>query len=274
MPDLPISALSQIGRYPLPAGSLNPTTGDMLEVLDTTNTSMAPTGTNSRIAPGDLIFQTLAAGTNISITETSGIVTIAASGGGGMAVGNAVSGGSNYATLVEDGSGNLAALAIGSAGQVLTVTAGAPNWAAPVTATFLTSLLSSTYTLTTTSSAIGLSISIATAGTYLITGMLRVQLVGSSPNPGDEIYAIGSLYAGGIAITNSETLLVVGTLQAASVTANFQQSSPLSFIYTASSSTTLAVYAKYALTGSATSSSAGISSDNAGRSWLNVVRIA
>src|SRR5208283_312499 len=311
MPDLPISALSQIGRYPLPAGSLNPTTGDMLEVLDTTNTSMAPTGTNSRIAPGDLIFQTLAAGTNISITETSGIVTIAASGGGGMAVGNAVSGGSNHATLVEDGSGNLAALAIGSAGQVLTVvsgspawaaasggggmavgnavsggsnyatlvedgsgylaalaigsagqvltvTAGAPNWAAPVTATFLTSLLSSTYTLTTTSSAIGLSISIATAGTYLITGMLRVQLVGSSPNPGDEIYAIGSLYAGGIAITNSETLLVVGTLQAASVTANFQQSSPLSFIYTASGSTTLAVYAKYALTGSATSSSAGI----------------
>ncbi len=133
MADEPISALTQIaaptGTPPYPTAFTNPSTGAMLEILDTTNTSMASTGTNSRIPPGHLLMGFLAAGSNVTLTETSGIVTIAASGGGGMSVGSAVSGGSNHATLVEDGSGNLAALAIGSTGQVLTVVSGAPAWA-------------------------------------------------------------------------------------------------------------------------------------------------
>src|SRR5208337_2746970 len=130
MADEPISALTQIAVPPFSSAFTNPSTGAMLEILDTTNTAMASTGTNSKIAPGDLIKGYLAAGTNVTLTETSGIVTIAASGG--MSVGSAVSGGSNHATLVEDGSGNLAALGIGSTGQVLTVVGGAPAWVTPV----------------------------------------------------------------------------------------------------------------------------------------------
>ena len=46
-----------------------------------------------------------------------------------MIVGNAVTGGSNNAVLVESGTGTLAALPIGSNAQVLTVVSGAPAWA-------------------------------------------------------------------------------------------------------------------------------------------------
>lgn len=82
MADEPLSALTQISPPPFTTAFTNPTTGAMLEILDTTNTTMATTGTNSKIAPGDLIKGYLAAGTNVTLTETSGIVTIAASGGG------------------------------------------------------------------------------------------------------------------------------------------------------------------------------------------------
>ena len=82
MADEPLSALTQISPPPFTTAFTNPTTGAMLEVLDTTNTTMATTGTNSKIAPGDLIKGYLAAGTNVTLTETSGIVTITAAGGG------------------------------------------------------------------------------------------------------------------------------------------------------------------------------------------------
>ncbi len=77
MADEPISALTQISPPPFSTSFTNPTTGAVLEILDTTNTSMASTGTNSKIAPGDLLKGYLAAGANVTLTETSGIVTIA-----------------------------------------------------------------------------------------------------------------------------------------------------------------------------------------------------
>jgi hypothetical protein len=78
MPDEPISVMPQIAVPPFTASFTNRTTGAMLEILDTTNTTLAPTGTNSKIAPGDLLAGYLAAGSNVTLTETSGIVTIAA----------------------------------------------------------------------------------------------------------------------------------------------------------------------------------------------------
>lgn len=81
MADEPISALTLIaaptGTPPYPTAFTNPSTGALLEILDQTNTAMAPTGTNSAIAPGHLLKGFLNAGANVTITETSGIVTIA-----------------------------------------------------------------------------------------------------------------------------------------------------------------------------------------------------
>ena len=85
MADEPISQLTQIAAPPFATAFTNPSSGAMLEILDTTNTSMASSGTNSKIAPGDLLKGYLAAGSNVTLTETAGIVTIAASGGSGSA---------------------------------------------------------------------------------------------------------------------------------------------------------------------------------------------
>ncbi len=81
MADEPISSLTLISPPPFSSSFTNPTTGAMLEILDTTNMSMASTGTNSKIAPGDLLAGYLAAGSNVTLTESSGIVTVNASGG-------------------------------------------------------------------------------------------------------------------------------------------------------------------------------------------------
>jgi hypothetical protein len=221
MPDQPISGLTLIGP-PASGYSPNFTTnnptggagrgGAQIEILDTTNTTLASTGTNSRMFPGDMITGYTGAGTGITITAAStgsnGIVTIAgktfvASGAshapgdvpdpgssagtthylredatwavppvGGLTVGNAIVGGSNHATLVEDGSGNLAALAIGTTGNVLTVSSGAPTWVAPVTASYHFSLLSTVYNPTGTMANVGLSLTLS-AGTWLISGIVN-----------------------------------------------------------------------------------------------------
>ena len=109
MPDEPISALVQIaaptGSPPYPTAFTNPTTGAMLEILDTTNTSMATTGTNSKIAPGDMIKGYLAAGSNITLTETAGVVTVASTA-------SASPGGSSGQIQTNNGSGGFGALAV------------------------------------------------------------------------------------------------------------------------------------------------------------------
>ena len=87
MADEPISQLQLISTPPYssnfttnnPTGGTSGTGGAQLEILDTTNQTMASTGTNSRIFPGDLIMGYLAAGSNVTLTETNGIVTIASS---------------------------------------------------------------------------------------------------------------------------------------------------------------------------------------------------
>jgi hypothetical protein len=60
-----------------PTGGALGTGGAQIEVLDTTSTAMAGTGTNSRAFFGDLVKGFTAAGTNVTLTSTSGIVTIA-----------------------------------------------------------------------------------------------------------------------------------------------------------------------------------------------------
>ena len=119
MADEPISALTQVSVPPFSSAFTNPSTGAMLEILDTTNTSMASTGTNSKIAPGDLIKGYLAAGSNVTLTETAGIVTIAATG-----------------SSLPGGATN---------GQVLAQVSGAPAWANIFGTAITTSIPSSSY---------------------------------------------------------------------------------------------------------------------------------
>ncbi len=253
MADEPISALTQILPPPFTTAFTNPSTGAQLEILDTTNQTMASTGTNSRIFPGDLIMGYLAAGSNVTLTETSGIVTIAA------------------ATGLPGGATN---------GQVLTEVSGAPAWANPVTSNVVRSLASGA-NITQTGSPVALStaftIVLPSAGTYLISGLARCQLVGSSTVAGNELYAVIELHddTASAFIANSMSLVLVGTLQVASLSCNFQQSTPIGpVIYTVTVPTTVELYAYASATGSATFSSATLSSDTAGLSFMSAVRLS
>ncbi len=254
MADEPISALTQVSVPPFSSAFTNPSTGAMLEILDTTNTSMASTGTNSKIAPGDLIMGYLAAGSNVTLTETAGIVTIAAAAG------------------LPGGATN---------GQVLTEVSGAPAWANPVTKTTASSLVGTVFNITksttTTPQSTGFTISLPTAGTYLILGAVRCQLVGSSVNIGDGIYAATQLHDNnlGSLIPGCMVLIMIGTVQAASVACNFQQSAPIGpAIYTVTQATTVELYAYYNVTGSFVATSATISSDiYAGETFMSAIRL-
>ncbi len=281
MPDEPISALTLIaaptGTPPYPTAFTNPSTGAMLEILDTTNTSMASTGTNSKIAPGDLLAGFLAAGSNVTLTETSGIVTIAASGGGGMSVGSAVSGGSNHATLVEDGSGNLAALAIGSTGQVLTVASGAPTWAAPVTATTEVGQLSAIVSLTGSMTTIGngLTVNLPVAGTYLLTGfaLVNVFLTGTANQYG---YVNAQLYntTKPEVVPNSFANLIFAEIATTGTNIDTQLTAPIGpAIYAVTVPTQIDVQCTYGGTGIGSIPSSIQPLSNGG-SVLNAIRIA
>jgi hypothetical protein len=278
MADEPISQLTQISPPPFVTAFTSPTTGAMLEILDTTNTSMASSGTNSKIAPGDLLKGYLAAGTNVTLTETSGIVTIAASGGG---MSNPMT---TAGDMIDGGAAGAAQrLAIGTAGQVLTVNAGAtaPAWANPVTQSTVSANANSLTPIALTKSAIpvntGFSITLPSAGTYLIGGYARAQIIGSSSIAGDEIYAVLELYDSttSAVIPNSLALILVGTLQVASVSVNFQQSCPLGpVIYTASGAHVIQLWAYYETTGSAAATTATLNSDSAGLCVLTATRVA
>jgi len=275
--DEPISSLTQISPPPFATAFTNPSSGAMLEILDTTNHSMASSGTNSKIAPGDLLQGYLAAGSNVTLTETSGIVTIAASGGGGMTVGSAVSGGSNHATLVEDGSGNLAALAVGSTGQVLTVASGAPAWANPVTESFITGILSpSGYSVTASYANIGLSINLSSAGTYLLAGSLRAVIAITGTSTSQYAVITGRLYSTATsAIANSAFgILNPYVMVASGPTEDWFATVPIGpVVYTSPGSDTINVQAILSTSGGATVSGTGIYNDSNGTTSLTAIRI-
>ncbi len=288
MPDKPISQLTP--KYlPFASSFTNPTTGALLEVLDQPDTTMASTGTNKAVAPGDLLMGFLAQGTGVTLTETAGIVTIAASGGGGgMTVGSAVSGGSNHATLVEDGSGNLAALAIGSTGNVLTVVSGAPAWSPPVTSNgggsplfAAASFSGNLHTLIqsgTTPASVGVSLTLPTAGTYLISSNMFgiINFTGSAGQYG-EIFA--QLYD----TTNSNVIpntpqAILFLMQQATVvsTVSTQQSGVLGpAFYTVTGSTVIDLQGCYEVSGGSAAAyfgSGGIT--GFGNTTLSAVRIS
>ena len=118
-------AISQLATFPTTATTATGTSANQVEILDVNDTSMASSGTNKRVNMADFFSTFVTAGSNITVTKQTAGGGVIVAGAAGLAVGSAISGGSNNATLVEDGSGNLKALAVGSSGQHLTVASGA-----------------------------------------------------------------------------------------------------------------------------------------------------
>ncbi len=251
MADEPISALTQVSVPPFSSAFTNPSTGAMLEILDTTNTNMASTGTNSKIAPGDLLAGYLAAGSNVTLTETAGIVTIAAAAG------------------LPGGATN---------GQVLTEVSGAPAWANPVTQSNYSIVLSSDYTSVSMSSLANITnfyITINTAGTYYIIATLRAGISGNG-SIGNQFWISGALYdiTNSIIVPNSNAIICLGTLQVASTTIGFQGLGSIGpFIYTPSTVPATIYVQAGSFSSGGTISGPEIFSDINGYSSLTAMRI-
>ena len=126
---------------------------------------------------GALEYKTLTAGSNVTITPAAGSITIASTGGGG--------GMSNPMTTAGDttyggASGTPERLAIGTTrpGAHSQFGATAPTWATPVLVpgssnNYISAVLSSTTSIGTSFSNIGLSITLPAAGTYHLFGTIR-----------------------------------------------------------------------------------------------------
>ncbi len=305
MADEPISALTLFTAY---------STADEVEILDVSDTTFASTGTNKRIpfstlltmagvaagvttvagggtgltavgsadqllgvahTGGALEYKTLTAGSNITITPAAGSITIASTGGGGGVTNPMTTAGD---TIYGGTSGTPERLPIGVTGQVLTTVSGSPAWAAPVISTYVNSVLSGTYNVTSSFSNVGISITLPVAGTYLITGNIRAAVTAVTTSAGTNTYAfvIVNVYdsTNSVTVPNSTSLVLYSLLQVSNIPFAGQGLGPIGpVIYTVSGSTVLQVQAMYSGSG-ATISASEIYSDVNGRSSLTAVRIS
>jgi len=229
MANEPISLLTQIaaptGTPPYPTAFTSPTLGAMLEILDPTNTSMASTGTNSKIAPGDLIKGFLNAGTNVTLTETAGIVTIAASGGG--------------FSLITPG------------------------------------ILSANVNLTTSYATLGsgLTVTLPTAGTYLLLGNYEFYGLGTGSS-GNALFVNAQLYNTTTSTAVPNSFSQAGFYLTASGTPTYQLTIPMApTIYTITGTTQIDLQANYGNVGGLTSVTAQIVGGNTITN-MSAIRIA
>ena len=239
MADEPISQLQLIGTPPYsanfttnnPNGGAGGAGGAQIEILDTTNTTMASTGTNSRIFPGDLLKGFLAAGTNVTLTETSGIVTVAAAGG-------------------SPGSNNISAVL----GQ------------------------SNNYTVTTSFADIGLSVTLPSAGTYLLIGNIwaNYTLLGTNV-ASDYAQMVAQLYntTTSAVVPNTSCLILNAYILIPSQQTFYQSNVPFVHILTVAGPTVIDIQAKYtAYAGCTVNNQAIYSYAGQGYTTLQAIQIA
>jgi hypothetical protein len=242
MADNPITGLSTFTTY---------STADVMEIVDVSDTTYAPSGTNKKVTFQNLLnLAGLPAGSSGQIQINNG------TGGFGALSGpvGVVSGGTGLATLTAnavmlgEGTSTPGFATIGTAGRLLTDNgSGAdPTFQAPVGATTATGTMASGYTPTTSMANVLCAMTLPTAGTYLLFCTVRTQIsVGTAAN---------SLGAISVQFFNTTTSAVVGgsfisvlvaqTMVAGTVTFNGTASiGP--YVYTVAGATVINVQAKY-----------------------------
>jgi hypothetical protein len=275
MPNNPISGLGTLTAY---------STADLVEAVDVSDTTYSATGTNKKVT-----FQNLL---NMAPFVASGSSHI----GGAVPDPGATAGTARF--LREDATWTTAGSPPGgSAGQVQYNSAGAfagvpsvaagnvltdngsgvsPTFQVPVTSNYVSSILSSTYNVTTTLANIGLSITL-TAGTWLITASIRCNILISGPLNSSIYYQI-QLYdtTNSVQVPNALMLPFFFALQVASTSVRSQATYPVGpFAYTVSGSTAIQVRASYTINGGPTVTQAYVASnDGIGNTLVTAVRIA
>lgn len=171
-------------------------------------------------------------------------------------------------TLYATGATTLSKLNIGAANTVYTSTGSAPSWAALPTASSASAVLGAAFPLTSTGTYqdTGLSVSLPSAGTYLITAQVKATLLSTVGAP----YATARLYnvTAGAAVSESE-LFVAFSPTAGTYAIN---TATLTKVITVGAASTIRLEAARQQATSWTTSD--ISSDVDGRTVLSYVKLA
>ena len=146
MADQPITGLSTLSAY---------STSDLMEVVDVSDTTYAPLGTNKKVTVQNLL----------SMVSPIGVP----SGGTGLGTLTA------HGVMLGEGTSSPGFATIGTAGNVLTDqgTGVDPVFAPIPNATVVSAVLAVSYTLTTSFANIGLSVTLPAAGTYILLSGVR-----------------------------------------------------------------------------------------------------
>ena len=192
---------------------------------------------------GALEYKTLTAGPNVTITPAAGSITIASTGsGGGM---------SNPMTTAGDtihggASGTPVRLAIGSVGQVYTATSGLRHGrrlSRPrMQARLLLPSSNSPVSLTKSYVQIPVTITLPTAGTYLLFGNVRGQINLTTSVIGDSAYINIQLYdnTNAVVVPGSVELLVNSAAQVTGTSIGYVNLGPIGpIVYTVTGSATI-----------------------------------
>jgi len=151
--------------------------------------------------------------------------------------------------LVYDTGSAYAALSAGTAGQVLTAAgASAPTWASPITATTSTATLGSTFLITGSSGTYqdsGLTLSLPSAGTYLLSGRILGNVNVLTSGPGFISCKFRDTTAGAD-VANSQTLIAFVHAINTSVIAT----APMFSAFTVTGATSVNLYCARNLAGS------------------------
>jgi hypothetical protein len=266
LPTIPIGNI--VGA--LAAGG-NPITGTILTATtrvdapsigtDAANQHAPPSGTGALVSTD--ATQTLTNKT-IGASQLSGQVAVANGGTGAASL-------TAHGVVVGNGTSPVSVTGAGTAGQVLTSNGPSadPTFQAPVTATQGSAYLSSTpFNVTSTSGEdIGLSISLPSAGTYLVQAELR-QAVAVSASPSGFIASRFRNTTDSTDIANSERLGIV----APTTGVGYTGTTIMTEVITVAASKTIAVFS---LRGAGpTYTTSQILSDTSGRSRIGYVKLS
>ncbi len=191
---------------------------------------------------------------------------------------NNISGVTTHAVMLGEGTTATGSATIGTAGRVLTDQgAGAdPIFTALPTATVVNSILTTNYSLTASFANSGLSVTLPSAGTYLIWGSIRAVMVASSTVVGDINWVELELYdvTNSAKVPNSQIMAIIATSQAAGLNINSQTTAAIGpYVYPVSASAVVQLWAQYVVGSHSTIVVSYVGGDSGGNSVLTALRV-
>jgi hypothetical protein len=145
-----------------------------------------------------------------------------------------------------------------------------------ITNTYETAVMSASTSIPgSTFSSMGISVTLPTPGTYMLSGVGRCSFTVNGAL-GQGVYVVVQLYdtTNSVAVPNSPVLLILADLQVASTNVQFQQSSTIGPVFYTTTSANVVIQLQAMINGTGTITSPYLNSDSNGWTSISAVRIA